>query len=77
MHYISVKQRIKNKIDKLFHIDRRSEYGYMAKGAYLAPDVLLFSKKNLYLYENTSIPEGVNSKSTQQVYHETRLFFQL
>lgn len=58
MHYISVKQRIKNKIDKLFHIDRRSEYGYMAKDAYLAPDVLLFSKKNLYLYENTSIPDG-------------------
>ena len=58
MHYISVKQRIKNKIDKLFHIDRRSEYGYMAKDAFLAPDVLLFSKKNLYMYENTSIPEG-------------------
>jgi hypothetical protein len=51
MHYISVKQRIKNKIDKLFHIDRRSEYGYMAKDAFLAPDVLLFSKKNLYMYE--------------------------
>ena len=58
MHYIGFKQRIKNKIDKLFHIDRLSEYGYMAKDAYLAPDVLLFSKKNLYLYENTSIPEG-------------------
>ena len=58
MHYISVKQRIKNKIDKLFHIDRRSEYGYMAKDAFLAPDVLLFSKKNLYMYENTSIPGG-------------------
>ena len=58
MHYISVKQRIKNKIDKLFHIDLRSEYGYMAKDAFLAPDVLLFSKKNLYMYENTSVPEG-------------------
>ena len=58
MHYIGFKQRIKNKIDKLFHIDRLSEYGYMAKDAYLAPDVLLFSKKNLYLYENTSIPDG-------------------
>ena len=58
MHYIGFKQRIKNKIDKLFHIDRLSEYGYMAKDAHLAPDVMLFSKKNLYLYENTSIPEG-------------------
>ena len=58
MHYIGIKQRIKNKIDKLFHIDRLSEYGYMAKDAHLAPDVMLFSKKNLYLYENTSIPEG-------------------
>jgi len=58
MHYIGIKQRVKNKIDKLFHIDHFSEYGYMAKNAYLAPDVLLFSKKNLYMYENTSIPEG-------------------
>lgn len=58
MHHISIKQKIKNKIDKLFHIDRRSEYGYMSKDAFLAPDVLLFSKKNLYMYENTSIPEG-------------------
>lgn len=58
MNYISISQKIKNKIDKLFRIDRRSEYGYMAKDAFLAPDVLLFSKKNLYMYENTSIPEG-------------------
>ena len=58
MNHISIKQKLRNKIDRLFHIDRRSEYGYMAKDAFLAPDVLLFSKKNLYLYENTSIPEG-------------------
>ena len=58
MHYIGIKQRIKNKLDSLFHIDRRAEYGYMAKDAYLAPDVMVFSKKNLFLYENTSIPEG-------------------
>lgn len=42
----------------MFHIDRRSEYGYMAQDAYLASDVILFSKKNLFMYENTSIPEG-------------------
>ena len=58
MHYIGIKQRIKNIIDKLFHVNRCSEYGYMAENAFLAPDVLLFSKKNLYLYENTSIPDG-------------------
>jgi acetyltransferase-like isoleucine patch superfamily enzyme len=58
MFYTNFKQRIRNKIDRLFHIDRRSEYGFMAKDAYLAPDVMVFSKKNLYLYENTSIPEG-------------------
>ena len=58
MHYVSIKQRIRNHIDKLLHIDRHSEYGYMAKDAYLASDVIVFCKKNLYLYENTSIPEG-------------------
>lgn len=58
MHYIGLKRRIRNKIDKLFHIDRNKEYGYMAKNAYLAPDVIVFSKKNLFLHENTSIPEG-------------------
>jgi acetyltransferase-like isoleucine patch superfamily enzyme len=58
MHYIGLKRRIRNKIDKLFHIDRNQEYGYMAKNAYLAPDVIVFSKKNLFLHENTSIPEG-------------------
>lgn len=58
MFYTSLKQRIRNRIDRLFHIDRRGEYGYMAKDAYLASDVVLFSKKNLFLYENTSIPEG-------------------
>lgn len=58
MHYIGIKQRIKNKLDRILHIDRRDEYGYLAKNAYLAPDVMVFSKKNLYLYESTSIPEG-------------------
>lgn len=58
MHHISIKQRLQNKIDRLFGIDRRDEYGYMAKDAYLAPDVVLFSKKNLFLYEHASIPEG-------------------
>jgi len=58
MHYISFKKRIRNKLDRLFHIDRREEYGYMAKDAYLAQDVIVFNKKNLFLYERTSIPEG-------------------
>ena len=58
MHYIGIKQRIRNKLDHLLRIDRRGEYGYMAQDAYLAPDVMVFSKKNLFLYENTSIPEG-------------------
>ena len=58
MHYIGIKQRIRNKLDRLLGIDRRSEYGYLAPDAYLAPDVMVFCKKNLFLYENTSIPEG-------------------
>lgn len=58
MHYIGIKQRIKNKLDRILHIDRRDEYGYLAQDAYLAPDVIVFNKKNLFLYENTSIPEG-------------------
>lgn len=58
MYYTSIKQRIRNKIDRLFRIDRRGEYGYMAKDAYLASDVVVFSKKNLFLYENTSLPSG-------------------
>ena len=58
MHYIGLKQRIRNKFDKLFRINRRAEYGYMAKDAFLAPDAMVFSKKNLFMYENTSIPEG-------------------
>ena len=53
MNPIGIKKRISNIVDKIFHINHRLEYGYMAKDAYLAPDVLLFSKKNLYLYENT------------------------
>ena len=58
MHYIILKKRIRNKLDRLFHIDRREEYGYMAKDAYLAQDVIVFNKKNLFLYEGTSVPEG-------------------
>lgn len=58
MHYIGIKQRIRNKLDSLFHINHSSDYGYLAQDAFLAPDVIVFSKKNLFLYENTSIPEG-------------------
>ena len=58
MFYTSIKQRIRNWLDRLFHIDRRGEYGYMAKDAYLASDVVVFNKKNLFLYENTSLPSG-------------------
>lgn len=58
MNPIGLKQRIHLFIDKLFHIDRRREYGYMSKDAYLNPDTILFCKKNLFMYENTSIPGG-------------------
>lgn len=58
MNPISIKQLIRLKLDKLFHIDRRNEYGYMANNAYLNPDTIVFNKKNLFLYENTSIPGG-------------------
>lgn len=58
MNPISIKQRIRNKIDKLFRVDRRSEYGYMADENCLNPDTIVFNKKNLFMYENTSIPGG-------------------
>ncbi len=58
MNPIGIKQKIRNKLDKLFHIDRRIEYGYLSKSALLAPDTIVFSKKNLYMYDNTSIPGG-------------------
>lgn len=58
MNPISIKQLIRNKLDKLFHIDRRNEYGYMAEDAYLNPDTIVFNKKNLFMYENTGIPGG-------------------
>lgn len=58
MNPIGLRQRIRLFFDKLFHIDRRGEYGYMAKDAYLNPDTVLFNKKNLFMYENTSIPGG-------------------
>lgn len=58
MNPISIKQLIRLKIDKLFHIDHRNEYGYMAEDAYLHQDTVVFNKKNIFMYENTSIPGG-------------------
>ena len=58
MNPIGIKQLIRQKIDKIFRIDRRDEYGLMAKTAYLAPDSIVFCKKNLFMEENTSIPGG-------------------
>ena len=58
MNPIGIKQALRNNLDKLFHINRRCEYGYMAKDAYLSPDTIVFSKKNLFMYENTGIPGG-------------------
>ena len=45
MNPISIKQTIRLKLDRLFHIDRKGEYGMMASTAYLSPDTVLFSKK--------------------------------
>ena len=58
MNPIGLKQAIRMKIDRLLHIDRSKEYGLMAKSAYLAPDSIVFNKKNLFMEENTSIPGG-------------------
>lgn len=58
MNPIGLKQAIRMKIDRLLHIDRSKEYGLMAKTAYLAPDSIVFCKKNLFMEENTSIPGG-------------------
>lgn len=58
MNPIGFKQALRLKLDRLFHIDRRNEYGMMAESAYLAPDTIIFSKKNLFMYENASIPGG-------------------
>ena len=58
MNPISIKQLMRLKIDKLFHINRRGEYGMMANSAYLSPDTVIINKKNLYMEENTSIPGG-------------------
>lgn len=58
MNPISLKKSIRLKIDRLLRVDRRGEYGLMAASAYLSPDTVLFSKKNLYMEENTSIPGG-------------------
>lgn len=60
MNPIGIKTFIRKKIDRLFKIDRRHEYGMMAKSAYLSPDTIVFSKKNLFMYENTGIPGGGN-----------------
>lgn len=58
MNSIGIKQKFRLIIDKLFRIDRTYEYGYMARNAYLNPDTIVFDKKNLFMYENTSIPGG-------------------
>ena len=41
MNPISIKQTIRLKLDRLFHIDRKGEYGLMANNAYLSPDTVL------------------------------------
>ena len=58
MNPIGLKKKICMFVDRLFKIDRRAEYGLMDKTAYLAPDTILFNKKNLYMEEHTSIPGG-------------------
>ena len=54
MNPISIKQTIRLKLDRLFHIDRKGEYGLMANNAYLSPDTVLFSKKNLFMAHPTN-----------------------
>ena len=46
MNPIGLKKKICMFVDRLFKIDRRAEYGLMDKTAYLAPDTILFNKKN-------------------------------
>lgn len=58
MNPIGLKQFVRLKVDKLFHIKRNKEYGLMAESAYLSPDTILFSKQNLFMEEYTSIPGG-------------------
>lgn len=58
MNPIGIKQRLRLWLDRILRIDRSSEYGLMEPGAYLAPDTILFSKKNLYLHAGASIPGG-------------------
>lgn len=58
MNPISIKQTLRLKLDRLLHVDRSGEYGLIARSAYLSPDTMIFSKKNLYMEENTSIPGG-------------------
>ena len=58
MNSIGLKKKICMFVDRLLKIDRRAEYGLMDKTAYLAPDTILFNKKNLYMEEHTSIPGG-------------------
>ena len=77
MHYIGIKQRIRNKIDRLLHIDRSNDYGYKAKTAYLADDAIVFNKKNLFLYENTSIPDGAIILNTRSNFIMKRGSFSL
>lgn len=54
MNPISIKQTIRLKLDRLFHIDRKGEYGLMANNAYLLPDTVLFSKK-IYLWKRIQV----------------------
>lgn len=58
MNPIGIKQSLRLRIDSLLHIDRSAEFGLMASTAYLSPDTILFSKKNLFMEEDTSIPGG-------------------
>lgn len=54
MNPISIKQTIRLKLDRLFHIDRKGEYGLMANDAYLSPDTVLFSKR-IYLWKRKQV----------------------
>ena len=58
MNPISIKQTIRLKLDRLFHIDRKGEYGLMANNAYLSPDCLSLEKvdsQSQYLCGNTIV----------------------
>ncbi len=54
MHYISVKQRIKNLFDMIFHIDHSSENMVIWLRMHIWPLTSLYLTKNLFLYEDIS-----------------------